>query len=65
MTATEPENVIIEQVLGGGVGVCSGYVPGAASGVYMEIWKYRGYVYAVVVRDAGNELHKLGVCWEK
>lgn len=59
----EPENVTLEEVLNG-IGICSGYVPGTVPDEYMEIWEYRGYVYAVVTHDdKPTTLHKLGVRW--
>jgi hypothetical protein len=61
----EPENVTTEEVLSWGTGICSGYVPGTTPGVYMEIWRYKGYCYAITCGGPQSELHKLGVQWER
>ncbi len=58
----EPENVTAEEILSSGTGLCSGYVPFSIPGVYMEIWQYNGYVYAITV-DKETVVHKLSICW--
>lgn len=64
--------ITVEIVLAGGEGQCSGYLPvvqgisddGSAAfgtkGRYMEIWKYRKFIYMVVDASGTNNLSK----WE-
>ena len=60
----EPEQATVDEVLAHGKGICSGYVPGTLPGEYMEIWQYRGYVFALVGPTNGKtEIHKLGMRW--
>jgi hypothetical protein len=61
--AMSPETMSHEVVLENGKMICSGHVPFTYPGIYMEVWEYEGYCYAITNTLQETRCHPLGTSY--